>query len=119
VILGRTLTTALPALLKDAMDDPQVTVASVCSPTNVAASSGATMGRRPHHCDRSRLSLRPYPNHIARITWLMNPAGTWDLSISTPIGKIKAVVGLHEKAGRLPSSKVTGQRRAGPSPGAE
>jgi len=29
----------------------------------------------------------------------MNPAGTWDLSISTPIGKIKAVVDLHEKAG--------------------
>jgi hypothetical protein len=102
----------------------------------------------------------------------MNPAGTWDLSVSTPIGKINAVVGLHEragiwygaahgageevplhdvtlienrltwkqaittplrlnltfdvrldgdtmngtsKAGRLPSSKVTGQRRADPS----
>lgn len=29
----------------------------------------------------------------------MDPAGTWDLSISTPIGAIKAVVDLYEKAG--------------------
>ncbi|MER7191206.1 hypothetical protein [Streptomyces flaveolus] len=30
VLLGRTLTTELPALLKRAMDDPDVTVATVC-----------------------------------------------------------------------------------------
>lgn len=29
----------------------------------------------------------------------MNPAGTWDLSISTPIGTVKAVLDLHERAG--------------------
>lgn len=29
----------------------------------------------------------------------MRPAGTWDLSISTPIGKIDAVVDLREDAG--------------------
>ncbi|MBP2330414.1 hypothetical protein JOF56_010799 [Kibdelosporangium banguiense] len=29
----------------------------------------------------------------------MNPEGTWDLSIATPIGKIQAVVDLHTQAG--------------------
>jgi hypothetical protein len=50
----------------------------------------------------------------------MPAEGTWDLSISAPIGKIKAVVDLRRdhgaltgtsKAERLPASKVTGQRR--------
>ncbi|MEU6548713.1 hypothetical protein ABZ915_00285 [Streptomyces sp. NPDC046915] len=29
----------------------------------------------------------------------MNPAGTWDLSIATPIGKITVVLDLREEAG--------------------
>jgi hypothetical protein len=37
----------------------------------------------------------------------MPAEGTWDLSISTPIGKIKAVVDLRRDHG----AKVTGQRR--------
>ncbi|WP_329126731.1 hypothetical protein [Streptomyces sp. NBC_01465] len=50
----------------------------------------------------------------------MSVEGTWDLSISTPIGKIRAVVDLAHrdgaltgtsKAGHLPASKVTGRRR--------
>ncbi|MCJ0875463.1 hypothetical protein [Streptomyces sp. AP-93] len=46
--------------------------------------------------------------------------GTWDLTVSTPIGRINAVAELlrqdgvltgTSKAGRLPASKVTGRRR--------
>lgn len=45
----------------------------------------------------------------------MSVEGVWDRSISTPIGRIEAVVELTltgtSKAGRLQASKVTGQRR--------
>ncbi|MFJ5015550.1 hypothetical protein [Streptomyces griseoluteus] len=40
----------------------------------------------------------------------MSVAGTWYLSVSTPVGRIKAVMELRDRAGRLPSSKVTGER---------
>jgi hypothetical protein len=42
----------------------------------------------------------------------MPAEGTWDLSISTPIGKIAddTLTGT-SKAERLPASKVAGQRR--------
>ncbi|WP_327308233.1 hypothetical protein OG730_36300 [Streptomyces sp. NBC_01298] len=42
----------------------------------------------------------------------MSVEGTWDLTVSTPIGRINAVVELLRRAGRLPASKVTGRRRA-------
>lgn len=51
VLLGRTLTTGLPALLKAAMDDPEVTVATVCGGSLVLAMSGLLEGRHAttHH----------------------------------------------------------------------
>ncbi|WP_413757549.1 DJ-1/PfpI family protein [Streptomyces sp. MMBL 11-3] len=51
VLLGRTLTTGLPALLKTAMDDPEVTVAAVCGGSLVLAMAGLLEGRRAttHH----------------------------------------------------------------------
>ncbi|MBP2330415.1 putative intracellular protease/amidase [Kibdelosporangium banguiense] len=51
VLLGRTLTTALPALLKDAMDNPSVTVATVCGGSLVLAMAGLLEGRyaTTHH----------------------------------------------------------------------
>ncbi|MGV9625262.1 DJ-1/PfpI family protein [Streptomyces sp. NPDC003487] len=39
-LLGRTLTTRLPALLRQAMDDPEVTVATVCGGSLVLAMAG-------------------------------------------------------------------------------
>ncbi|MEW2246669.1 DJ-1/PfpI family protein [Streptomyces sp. NPDC006975] len=39
-LLGRTLTTGLPALLRQAMDDPEVTVATVCGGSLVLAMAG-------------------------------------------------------------------------------
>ncbi|MBD2891245.1 Isonitrile hydratase [Actinomadura sp. RB99] len=49
--LGRTLTTELPALLKTAMDDPDVTVATVCGGSLVLAMAGLLEGRHAvtHH----------------------------------------------------------------------
>ncbi|GAA0279705.1 DJ-1/PfpI family protein [Actinomadura nitritigenes] len=51
VLLGRTLTTGLPALLKTAMDDPDVTVATVCGGSLVLAMAGLLEGRHAvtHH----------------------------------------------------------------------
>ncbi|MYQ44858.1 DJ-1/PfpI family protein [Streptomyces sp. SID4985] len=51
VLLGRTLTTGLPALLKEAMDDPDITVASVCGGSLVLAMAGLLEGRHAttHH----------------------------------------------------------------------
>ncbi|MFF2773892.1 DJ-1/PfpI family protein [Streptomyces sp. NPDC058052] len=51
VLLGRTLTTGLPALLKRAMDDPDVTVAAVCGGSLVLAMAGLLEGRHAttHH----------------------------------------------------------------------
>ncbi|WP_318216236.1 DJ-1/PfpI family protein [Streptomyces sp. SCL15-6] len=51
VLLGRTLTTELPALLKQAMDDPDVTVATVCGGSLVLAMAGLLEGRHAttHH----------------------------------------------------------------------
>ncbi|MVZ98978.1 DJ-1/PfpI family protein [Actinomadura sp. LD22] len=50
-VLGRTLSTALPALLKTAMDDPDVTVATVCGGSLVLAMAGLLDGRHAvtHH----------------------------------------------------------------------
>ncbi|MDL4813330.1 DJ-1/PfpI family protein [Actinomadura opuntiae] len=50
-LLGRTLTTELPALLKAAMDDPDVTVATVCGGSLVLAMAGLLEGRHAvtHH----------------------------------------------------------------------
>ncbi|MEU6746575.1 DJ-1/PfpI family protein [Spirillospora sp. NPDC046719] len=50
-LLGRTLTTELPALLKTAMDDPDVTVATVCGGSLVLAMAGLLEGRHAvtHH----------------------------------------------------------------------
>ncbi|MFJ6842055.1 hypothetical protein ACIQRE_05205 [Streptomyces griseoluteus] len=41
----------------------------------------------------------------------MSVAGTWHLSVSTPVGRIKAMAELRNRDGRLPSSTVTGERR--------
>ena len=51
VLLGRTLTTELPALLKSAMDNPEVTVATVCGGSLVLAMAGLLEGRHAttHH----------------------------------------------------------------------
>ncbi|MGW7297982.1 DJ-1/PfpI family protein [Streptomyces sp. NPDC054829] len=51
VLLGRTLTTELPVLLKAAMDNPQVTVAAVCGGSLVLAMAGLLEGRHAvtHH----------------------------------------------------------------------
>ncbi|MEU4052106.1 DJ-1/PfpI family protein [Streptomyces olivaceus] len=51
VLLGRTLNTRLPALLKEAMDDPEVVVAGVCGGSLVLAMAGLLAGRRAttHH----------------------------------------------------------------------
>ncbi|MEV7674631.1 DJ-1/PfpI family protein [Streptomyces sp. NPDC007872] len=51
VLLGRTLTTELPALLARAMDDPDVTVAAVCGGSLVLAMAGLLEGRHAttHH----------------------------------------------------------------------
>jgi putative intracellular protease/amidase len=51
VLLGRTLTTDLPALLKAAMGNPEVTVGAVCGGSLVLAMAGLLEGRRAttHH----------------------------------------------------------------------
>jgi transcriptional regulator GlxA family with amidase domain len=51
VLLGRTLTTELSALLKQAMDDPDITVATVCGGSLVLAMAGLLEGRHAttHH----------------------------------------------------------------------
>ncbi|GJF25791.1 DJ-1/PfpI family protein [Streptomyces sp. HO565] len=51
VLLGRTLTTELPARLKQAMDDPDVAVATVCGGSLVLAMAGLLEGRHAttHH----------------------------------------------------------------------
>ncbi|WP_435191425.1 DJ-1/PfpI family protein [Streptomyces sp. bgisy126] len=51
VLLGRTLTTGLPALLERAMDDPDITVATVCGGSLVLAMVGLLEGRHAttHH----------------------------------------------------------------------
>ncbi|WP_413812717.1 DJ-1/PfpI family protein [Streptomyces sp. OE57] len=51
VLLGRTLNTELPALLKQAMDDPHITVAAVCGGSLVLAMAGLLEGRHvtTHH----------------------------------------------------------------------
>ena len=51
VLLGRTLTTGLPALLKAAMENPEVTVTAVCGGSLVLAMAGLLEGRHAttHH----------------------------------------------------------------------
>ncbi|MFG3043618.1 DJ-1/PfpI family protein [Streptomyces sp. NPDC048241] len=51
VLLGRTLTTELPALLERAMNDPGITVAAVCGGSLVLAMAGLLEGRHAttHH----------------------------------------------------------------------
>lgn len=51
VLLGRTLTTELPDLLRRAMDDPDITVATVCGGSLVLAMAGLLEGRHAttHH----------------------------------------------------------------------
>jgi transcriptional regulator GlxA family with amidase domain len=51
VLLGRTLATQLPALMKAAMGNPEVTVAAVCGGTHVLAMAGLLEGRHAttHH----------------------------------------------------------------------
>ncbi|RFU39965.1 DJ-1/PfpI family protein [Actinomadura logoneensis] len=51
VLLGRALTTELPELLKQAMDDPGITVATVCGGSLVLAMAGLLEGRHAttHH----------------------------------------------------------------------
>ncbi|GHE47533.1 DJ-1/PfpI family protein [Streptomyces cellulosae] len=51
VLLGRALNTPLPALLKEALDDPSVTVATVCGGSLVPAMAGLLEGRHAttHH----------------------------------------------------------------------
>ena len=51
VLLGRTLTTELPVLMKAAMDNPEVTVSAVCGGSLVLAMAGLLEGRHAttHH----------------------------------------------------------------------
>jgi putative intracellular protease/amidase len=87
VLLGRALTTELPALLKEAMDNPEVTTSSVCGGSLILAMAGLLEGRyaTTHH-----LGL--------------------DMLDATGVHAVNARV-----AGRLPASKVTGRRRAQPA----
>ncbi|MFF3286409.1 DJ-1/PfpI family protein [Streptomyces sp. NPDC003023] len=57
VTLGRTLTTELPALLKTAMEDPEVTVGTVCGGSLVLAMAGLLEGRHAttHHLGQDML----------------------------------------------------------------
>lgn len=57
VLPGRTLTTALPMLLKAAMGNPEVTVATVCGGSLVLAMAGLLEGRpaTTHHRGREML----------------------------------------------------------------
>ncbi|MFF4189192.1 DJ-1/PfpI family protein [Streptomyces sp. NPDC001691] len=56
-LLGRTLSTGLPALLKAALDNPEVTVATVCGGSLVLAMAGLLEGRNAttHHLGRDLL----------------------------------------------------------------
>ncbi|MFI8350642.1 DJ-1/PfpI family protein [Streptomyces sp. NPDC085596] len=54
VLLGRTLTTGLPALLAAAMENPRVTVGAVCGGTLVLAMAGLLKGR---HATTNHLGL--------------------------------------------------------------
>jgi putative intracellular protease/amidase len=87
VLLGRALTTELPALLKEAMDNPEVTTSSVCGGSLILAMAGLLEGRyaTTHH-----LGL--------------------DMLDATGVHAVNARV-----VGRLPASKVTGRRRAQPA----
>ncbi|MFI9025560.1 DJ-1/PfpI family protein [Streptomyces sp. NPDC053560] len=51
VLLGRTLTTELPTLLREAMENPEVTVGAVCGGSLVLAMAGLLEGRHAtsHH----------------------------------------------------------------------
>ncbi|MFF1654414.1 DJ-1/PfpI family protein [Streptomyces sp. NPDC058255] len=51
VLLGRTLTTELPTLMKAAMENPEVTIAAVCGGSLVLAMAGLLEGRHAttHH----------------------------------------------------------------------
>jgi transcriptional regulator GlxA family with amidase domain len=51
VLLGRTLTTELPTLMKAAMENPEVTTAAVCGGSLVLAMAGLLEGRHAttHH----------------------------------------------------------------------
>jgi putative intracellular protease/amidase len=57
VILGRTLDTRLPALLKEALDRPGLTVATVCGGSMVLAMAGLIKGRpaTTHHLGLDQL----------------------------------------------------------------
>ncbi|WAZ26314.1 DJ-1/PfpI family protein [Streptomyces cinnabarinus] len=57
VLLGRALTTDLPALLKAAMDDPDVLVATVCGGSLILAMAGLLEGRHAvtHHLGQDLL----------------------------------------------------------------
>lgn len=93
VLLGRTLTTELPALMKSALDNPAVTVAAVCGGSLVLAMAGLLEGRHAttHHMGLDMLDA----------TGVHAAEGIWDLSLSTPIGTIKAVVELRRTDGIL------------------
>jgi transcriptional regulator GlxA family with amidase domain len=69
VLLGRTLTTELPTLLKAAMDNPEVTVAGVCGGSLVLAMAGLLDGRHAttHHLGLDMLDATGVQAVTARI----------------------------------------------------
>lgn len=57
ILLARTLETGLPALMRKALDNPRVTVATVCGGSLALAMAGLLDGRRGH--------LRPGPGAVS------------------------------------------------------
>ncbi|MGW0085085.1 DJ-1/PfpI family protein [Streptomyces sp. NPDC003393] len=116
---GRTLTTELPALLKQAMDDPDVTVAAVCGGSLVLAMAGLLEDRHAttHHLGLDLLDATGAHAVSARVvddgnrpTWRQAVTKPMRLNLAFDVTVDGDTLKGTSKAGRLPSSRVTGER---------